>query len=370
MTSTGKALAADLAAFSITNTVTAVEAAITVAPGSVEEIAGVIAVAATHGATVVPVGSGSMLAGSRADIALSTHRLAGIIDYQPDDLTVVVGAGTRLVDLEAELAERWHTAVLPERSPERTVGGVVASAASGYRRLKYGPTRDRVLEVTMATGYGDVVRGGGRLVKNVTGYDLPRLMTGSHGSLGIVGSVCFKLWPAPPHRVTVAVDDPAMALANVYRPVAVLETADGSFVYLEGDEATVQAQATSVGGTREPGFAWPEVQQPAVAVSLRVPARCVAEAVDRVQALQPDWFVAQHGVGVIDVGVASTEIASLDTVRAWAESTGGALVVTAPGLSPRQRWGAEPQTIDIQRRLKSLFDPSGVCNPGALPGGL
>jgi glycolate oxidase FAD binding subunit len=347
-----------------------VEATIAVAPSSVADIARVIALAAAHGASIVPVGSGSTLAGSTADIVLSTHRLSGIIDYQPDDLTVVVGAGTPLVDLEVELGERWHTAVLPESSPDRTVGGVVASAASGYRRLKYGPTRDRVLEVTMATGYGEVVRGGGRLVKNVTGYDLPRLVTGSLGSLGIIGSVCLKLWPAPPHRVTVAVEDPREALLSVYKPVAILESAGGSFAYLEGDEATVSLQVAALGGSESSGFTWPQTSTTPATGSLRVPARHVAAGVALIGEIDTEWFVAQHGVGILDFGLAAVEPEPLDRVRRWAESRGGALVITSPGLTALERWGAPPSSFPIQKRMKNLFDPSGVCNPGALPGGL
>jgi len=347
-----------------------VEASIVVAPPSVEDIARVITVAASHGATIVPLGSGSTLAGSRADIALSTHLTAGIIDYQPDDLTVVVGAGTSLVDLEAELAERWLTAVLPERQPDRTVGGVVASGASGYRRLKYGPTRDRVLEVTMATGYGEVVRGGGRLVKNVTGYDIPRLVTGSLGSLGIIGSVCLKLWPAPPHRVTVAVEDPAAALLSVYKPVAVLETDAGSFAYLEGDERTVSLQSAALGGAESPGFTWPQTPQTLARASLRVPARHLSAGRALIDGLSTGWYVAQHGVGVIDVGLSAMDVEHIEQVRRQTEALGGSLVLESPGLTSQERWGTPPVTLPIQRRMKGLFDPSGVCNPGALPGGL
>jgi len=370
VTSLEASLVRDLADVRVDDDLESVDASIVVAPRSVEDIARVITVAASHGASIVPVGSGSTLKGSTADISLSTHLLDGIIDYQPDDLTVVVGAGTRLVDLEAELAERWHTAVLPERMPDRTVGGVVASGESGYRRLKYGPTRDRVLEVTMATGYGEVIRGGGRLVKNVTGYDIPRLMTGSLGSLGIIGSVCLKLWPAPPHRVTVSVQNPAAALLLIYKPVAVLESNGGSFVYLEGDEATVNQQVTMLGGTESVGFTWPhKIPTPATA-SLRVPARHLADGVALIHEIEKEWFVAQHGVGVIDMGLVRVDAEPLKRLRRWAESHSGSLVVTGSDLTSFERWGTPPSTLPLQRAMKRLFDPSGVCHPGALPGGL
>jgi len=366
----GTTLAEELRGITLDREIEGVDASIVVAPESAQEVARVLTTAASHGVSVVPVGSGSTLAGTGADIALSTDRLAGIIDYQPDDLTIVVGAGTRLVDLEAELAERWHTAVLPEGVPDRTVGGVVASGSSGYRRLKYGPTRDRVLEVTMATGYGEVIRAGGRLVKNVTGYDIPRLMTGSLGSLGVISSVCLKLWPASPHRVTVAVDDPSAAIMSVYKPMAVLETVAGSSVYLEGNEATVDQQVAALGGDATGGFQWPETGESLVAVSVRVPPRYTKAAVEVIGELSPDWFVAQHGVGLVDTGFAAFDAASIDHLRRWAEDLQGSLVVESPGLTSLERWGTPPTTLAIQKRMKSLFDPSGVCHPGALPGGL
>ena len=370
MTSTSSTLADDLAGVRFDGDTGDVDAQIAVAPSSIEDVVRVIGIAVSHGASIVPMGSGSTLKGAAGDIVLSTHLLAGIIDYQPDDLTIVVGAGTRLVELEAELAERWHSALLPERVPDRTVGGVVASGASGYRRLKYGPTRDRILEVTMATGYGKVIRGGGRLVKNVTGYDIPRLVTGSLGSLGIISSICLKLWPAPPHRVTVSVEDPTAALLSVYKPVAILESDAGSFVYLEGDEGTVSQQVAALSGSESRSFTWPDRPLTPVLASVRVPARHVAAGVDLIGMLEPKWFVAQHGVGVLDIGLSAVEAEPLARVRRWAEARGGFLVVTARGLTSSERWGTPPPTLPIQKRMKELFDPSGVCHPGALPGGL
>ncbi|NIV25710.1 MAG: FAD-binding protein, partial [Gemmatimonadetes bacterium] len=107
--------------------------------------------------------------------------------------------------------ERGQTAVLPETPGSGTVGGAIASGASAWRRLRYGPIRDRVLETVMATGDGRVVKAGGRLVKNVTGFDIPRLATGSYGSLGVIGQVCLKLWPTGTRFAGVPADDAAAA---------------------------------------------------------------------------------------------------------------------------------------------------------------
>ena len=347
-----------------------VVAALVVEPRSAADLVEVVRVVSEHGVGLTTVGSASTFHEAAVAVAVVMSGLAGVIDYQPDDLTIVAGAGTTLGELEDVLADRELSAVLPETAPQRTIGGVVASGASGYSRLGYGPTRDRVLEVTMATGYGEVVRAGGRLVKNVTGYDLPRLATGSFGSLGIIASVCFKLVPVAQQRKTVTVDDAASALLEVYRPVAALETDAGSMVYLRGDPTTIDEQIDHLAGDPIDGFVWPEPPEALVRMAMNVPPRAIAEAVAEVRTVGADWFVAQHGVGVIDIGTGTFDEEMVDRLRGWAVSRGGSLVVSAPNLTSGQRWGSPPNTIDIQRRMKDLFDPAGVCNPGVLPGGL
>jgi len=347
-----------------------ITASLVVEPRSNEDLVRIVQSAGANGASLIPVGSGSTMLGVVTDIAVVTSGLAGVIDYQPDDLTIVVGVGTTLGELEDVLTERELSAILPENSPRRTIGGVVASGASGYRRLGYGPTRDRVLEVTMVTGYGEVVRAGGRLVKNVTGYDLSRLATGSLGSLGIITSVCFKLWPVTYEKQTVTVEDAASALCETYRPVAVLETDAGSKVYLQGDPATIHDQVSRLRGDAVDGFIWPDAVESPVRIALNVPPRSVVDAVVEVRSLETDWFVTQHGVGVIDIGMGTFDDEAVGFLRRWTENRGGSLVVSAPDLTSAQRWGTPPSTIEIQRRMKNLFDPAGVCNPGVLPGGL
>jgi glycolate oxidase FAD binding subunit len=227
-----------------------------------------------------------------------------------------------------------------------------------------------VLEVTMATGYGEVVRAGGRLVKNVTGYDLSRLVTGSYGSLGIIGSVCLKLWPEPAVRRTVFVRDAAAALSELYKPVAVLETSTGSTVYLEGDEATVNLQAATLGGDTYEGFVWPGLPGMPMGVSVRVPPRHISAGIGAARELSPEWFVAQHGVGVVEAGLSEVDMELVGRIRRRVEDVGGSVVITGIGLTSQERWGNPPSTLSIQKRMKTLFDPAGICNPGVLPGGL
>lgn len=348
-------------------------AAFTVAPDSLAAAAEVLSAATDAGLTVGFWGGGSHQSigeSVAADIAITSRRLDRVLDWQPEDLTVVVQPGVTVADLEATLAERRQTAVLPERPGVATVGGVVACGLSGYRRLRYGPTRDRVLEVELATGYGSVVRGGGRVVKNVTGYDVPRLATGSLGTLGFIGSVCLKLWPRETAAATVIGVGPEWR--EVFRPLALLETDGVMTVYLSGTPEQVDAQAAALGGVAEQGLFWPAPLEAAVRLSLRVPPVHVAAAVAEVAPWEDTSYRAAHRVGEIEIGT-TLEPDRLARLRSWAEAHRGALVVMdatdqlPPGFDA---WGTPPQSLEIQRRLKAAFDPAGVCNPGRLPGGL
>lgn len=338
-------------------------------PATTDEAVAIVSTAAAEGRRLWFAGSGTIAQPSSTSV-VSSARMAKIIDWQPDDLTAVAEAGVRVGDLEATLAERSQTSLLPIADPDRTIGGLIAEGASSPARLKYGPTRDRVLEVTMVTGYSQVVRGGGRLVKNVTGYDLPRLVTGAHGSLGWISSVCLKLWPLPSVVSVVAIDDPSVALATLYRPVSVLESDTGSFAIVEGTAADVSAQIALVDGREVPDA--PLMRQHQVRASVRVPPRFLSEAVSWVSDAGASQYIAEHGVGVVEAGWSDLTRADFMAVRVRAEELGGAAVLRRAGstLDGIDRWGAPPPSIEIQRRLKTLFDPSGVCNSGILPGGV
>ena len=344
-----------------------------VAPTTIEEVCEVVAAAQVDHVPLTVTGSSSTRPeATDGGVVLTTRDLAGIVNHQPEDLTVVVRAGTTLGELAGALAEHRQTAVLPEWAPDRSIGGIVATGASGYRRLRYGPTRDRVLGVTIVTGYGEIVRGGGQLVKNVTGYDLPRLFTGSHGELGVITEISWKLWPVPNTSRTVVVTDPSDALRSVHRPLAVLETETSSSCFIEGSHAAVADACATLGADGEPGLDWPVPPTTPVVVSIRVPPRSVVTAVGVVRHHDPVSFVAQHGVGVIDVGFETLTSERLEQFRSDIGALGGIAVVerhvaTALGADP---WGHVPDGLTIQRRLKALFDPDGILNRGHLPGGL
>lgn len=318
--------------------------------------------------TIVVGGGGHLGIGNPvlAEASVSTERLDSIIDHQPEDLTVTVEAGVTVGEIDALLAPHRQTAALPETEPDATIGGVVAAGISGFRRSRFGPTRDRVLEVTVVTGDGRVVTGGARVVKNVSGYDLPRLAAGSFGALGVIVSVCLKLWPEPEARATVRLDDVSDA-DRVHRPMAVLETEEGAWAYLQGPAVEVTS-AASIGTIQAEGFTWPSFDAPGTA-EMRVPPSLVARAVERLDVP----FIAQHGVGV--VAIASEDPDVLLPARSWCESVGGSLVVTSrsgpvDAPPPVDPWGTPPAALSLQRRLIAGFDPHRIINRGRLPGGI
>ena len=349
------------------------DAPFVVAPRTAEETSAILRIASREGMTVLPWGAGTHQGYGRPvapDVVLATNRLQRIVAWEPDDLTFVAQAGVTLGTIETHLAGRRQTAGLPESEPDATLGGIVAAGLSGWRRLRYGPTRDRVLETVSVTGDGRVLRGGARLVKNSTGYDLPRLLAGSFGSLGLVVQVCLKLWPEPGEYATVMVDDPEQAGA-AYRPLAIIEDRAATRVYLGGTGAEVAAQADALGGTGTSGLQWPEPPSGAVRITVRVPAGRVREACDR---LPSHWdYRAAHGVGEIRAATDAADSAEIVALREWAEACGGALVVAAAPedlAAQVDPWGKAPPSLSLQRRVKAAFDPAGVMNPGRLPGGL
>lgn len=338
------------------------------APKTVRDVEAILRYCSEKG-LIVQVWGGGTHSGfgtpAKPDFVMSMERMGEIESWEPDDLTIVVGAGARVRDVETRLASQNQTLVMPERPGEATVGGVIAAGISSLRRGRLYATRERVLEVTMVTGDGRLVRSGGRVVKNVTGYDLHRLAVGAFGSLGVIVSVCVKLWPVPPGSATVDVEDADVADA-VVRPLAVLERDGQVSVFLEGTEAEVESQVTRLGGDSRPGLHWPSDPVGSWEWSLRVPPARTSEAISR---LPGGWsYLAVHGVGELRLASATHEEAG--DLRTWAESIGGHLVITKgdPGLF--DPWGAPPPLLGLQKRIIAEFDPKRILNPGRLPGGV
>src|SRR5579864_6916651 len=178
-----------------------------VIPDSVEQVAQIVALANQHGLTVLARGGGSRIdvggIPEQIDVLLETHKLTRLLEHEAPDLTCHAEVGLTLAALQAQLATKGQRLALdPPDAEQATLGGILASNASGPKRLRYGSARDMVIGLRVVQASGDIARSGGRVVKNVAGYDLNKLYIGSLGTLGIIVEANFKLQPLPANERT------------------------------------------------------------------------------------------------------------------------------------------------------------------------
>ena len=182
-----------------------------VVPTSVQEMQDVLQLAVKQGLSIMPAGAGTKLGignlPEKVDVVLVTTHLNSVVEYEPADLTVTVEAGIRLRDLQTELSKhRQYLALDPPYADRCTIGGIVATNASGSFRLRHGTARNQVLGLRVVRADGTVVKSGGKVVKNVAGYDLNKLYIGGFGTLGIITEVTLKLSPIPVHEAILTAD--------------------------------------------------------------------------------------------------------------------------------------------------------------------
>lgn len=373
-----------------------------VTPASYEELAALLAEAAAAGRTVLPAGGGTKRSWGRArpdpELTISTARLDRVVEYNPADLTAVVQAGVRLDDLRAALGERGQMLALdPPTAGAATLGGIVATADSGPLRHSAGGVRDLLLGVTVALSDGTVARAGGKVIKNVAGYDLAKLYAGSFGTLGVILEFALRLHPIPAERRTVVARSanpaavPAAVAALVAEPLA-LRAFDVAWA---GGTATVLAEAAGPGaGNRAhaagavlaaAGFDVEEAEDAAPAWEAQRGAQRSGDAtVVRVSALPAEIgrvltalppgasLVGRAGLGLSWVRLApgpDAEVARAVTALRGALAPRPCVVLDAPpGVREQvEVWGpADPVKASLDRRVKERFDPPGVLNPGIL----
>jgi len=283
---------------------------------------------------VLPVGGRTHWeVGNPPTTGVEVRAPSGIVAYDPAELTVTVGAGTAVGDLAGALGEAGQECPLDPRAPAATVGGVVAAGLSGPRRLRYGPLRDRVLEVRFVTADGRLVKGGGPTVKNVTGYDVPRLLVGSLGTVGVITEVKLRCQPRP-------------------RVARWFETAD------DADSEAAAAGLQPV----DDAPPWPAgAHRGRISVQ---PSRLrdLAPALDDVHGV---LWLAEVGVGTVHV--AADDPADLVAARAVATEHGGWLLREA-GASGVDGFGGPLPNLAIVERIRAALDPTGKLSPGRLPG--
>jgi glycolate oxidase FAD binding subunit len=389
-----------------------------VTPATVEALAGVVQEAAADAHPVVPLGAGThqyLGAPPPADaLYLRTTALDAILEYAPADLTATVQAGLPLAALQAELARNGQW--LPWDPPgveTATVGGLLAGGLSGPLRLGYGTPRDWVLGMRVVLGDGRLVKSGGRVVKNVAGYDAHKLHIGALGTLGVIAEVTFKLAPLPERVATVAFTCRdhvhALELAQALRDhplspaslvvTTTLDPAGPGTVTLRarfaGISAAVARQLTEANARARAhdapalddgadgdvlwktvaSFSTPSSDAPVVIVRAGIRPSSLAAFADELarQASPSAETVLYPGVGLTyarwpatmaDAGNIAVRLAAL---RARIAPIGGYAVVEAVPDALRSEldlWGPPPPSIGIMERLKAAWDPRGILNPG------
>lgn len=326
----------------------------------VDELCAAVAAAET----VSPVGAGTHWeVGNPPTLGVEVHAPSGVLAYDPAELTVTVGAGTTVGALTDVLAQAGQECVLDPRSATATVGGTIATGLSGPRRLRYGPLRDRVLEVRFVTADGRVVKAGGATVKNVTGFDLPRLLVGSLGTIGVITQTTLRCQPlAAIARWSASVDEPASVRARLFRPSCVAWDGAVTRVLLEGHPDDVVAEERSAG--LEPLVDRVRAVEGEHRGRISVRPDRVVETGRALLALDDLGWMAEVGVGTIHVAAGTIE--GFAAARAAAERAGGWLLreAGAPGVDG---FGVALPNLGIVRRVRDAFDPTGKLSPGRLP---
>jgi glycolate oxidase FAD binding subunit len=372
------------------------------APESTEQAAAVVREAAARDLCITVRGAGTKqhwaLPPRRLDLIIDTNRLAGVVEHAAGDLIAVVRSGTSVAGLLAELAPK-HQQLALDAAAGASVGGTVAVNTSGPRRMLYGTVRDLLIGVTVVRPDGAVAKAGGKVVKNVAGYDLGKLVAGSYGTLGLITECVFRLHPLPRASCYVWRDvetaDEAGRLAAAVLGAQVVPSAleidapcDGRFtvaVLVEGVPAGVEHRVRTVqrllGGEsstaeRAPAW-WGAYPWHDGDVGLKVTA-ALSQVHHLLKAARaPLTLRGSAGTGVfyaglpgtIDPGLAANLVSDL---RAEARAGGGHCVVLTAPEPIRERvdvWGPV-DGLTLMRRVKEQFDPEGRFAPGRFVGGI
>ena len=272
---------------------------------------------------VVPVGGRTQwtVGGSPAPDAREVRAPAGVVEFEPAEMTVTCGAGTLVSDLQERLVGSGQRVILPDRAGA-TVGGVLAVGQSGVRRLGDGHIRDALLQVVYVDSEGNLVRNGGPTVKNVSGFDLCKLLVGALGTLGLFAEVTLRCLPvATTSRWYESPGDPLELYRQLYRPTSMLWDGETTWVLLEGNPDDVTQQASAVGITASSG---PPDPPTGGRESIR------PRDIPRLEG----EFLAEVGVGVVH------------------------------RREPSEPRAPESEAARLCAEIKSRFDPDGRLNPG------
>ena len=387
-------------------------------PGSADEVAACMTVCSESDAAVVPTGQMTWLEFGNplrcVDVVLSLDRMRRIIDYSPPDLTATVEAGLTLSEFNAvTVQERQWLPLDPPGLRSASLGAIAACNSSGALRLGFGTPRDYVIGLKLVHADGSESKSGGKVVKNVAGYDMNKLYTGSYGTLAIITELTFKLRPLPERSSTILITSKhrgplfqlaRRVLASELQPASVVLTRrlcsssaprlpdDALLIRFVDSEAAVGHQVdwviqaidatyeATVLSDNEADSVWAEVadfDQHAIRVRLSVPLSAVPAELERAFLAHVECIAAVDiGTGIIRLAFETDEESAgnqIKRLRASAAGANGTLVIErAPAETRREAdaWGDVGSTAELVRSIKARFDPQSLLNPGRFVLGL
>jgi glycolate oxidase FAD binding subunit len=374
-------------------------------PATFQEAAAELAETAAAGETVRIRGGGTKFGwgatAQEASIELNTTSLDRILEHNAGDFTAIVQAGVPLARVQDALASEQQMLALDPplgaHSRKATIGGVFATADSGPLRHRYGAPRDLILGVTVALSDGTIARAGGKVIKNVAGYDLGKLFTGSFGTLGVILSVCVRLHPLPICHASAlgAAEDPALlsdaakALSAAPLELEALDVAwrigrGGILARCAGAEAPRRAQRiaklmrehglTGVDVTDDDAALWAR-QRAGQRSRGRVLVRIAARPHELAGVLGASDQAGGTLVGRAALGTSYVEVEpdAVERLLGALPASARTVFLDAPGelRESLDSWGAlDPTLLELMRRVKARFDPAYACNPGLFVGGI
>ena len=382
--------------------------AIAVSPGSVEEVAAVLAYANEHNLSVTPAGGFVHQEVGRTpqqfDILLRMDRFSAIEHYDPGDLTIGIGAGTTLGEIQAMLRDQGQLLPIDVANADRvTIGGAMAAALHGPMKHFYGGVREFCLGVRFVTGDGKTAKAGARVVKNVAGFDTMKLLIGSYGTLAVITSASFKLFPMPPLTRTFlgqfatlqeaiefrdfVVNSPLSPISlEILSPSAYDKSSWTIAVRAGGSERVLARYASELGsgasksldGFEEQKF-WDDAQKlgsnAPLLVSVSIAPSNAESAIGEAERLASEHqldFTAWGRVAVGSLlfafagGMAESYVATVGSLRRTLPQDASAVVTRCPAaLKPAINvWGTSPTDVKSMAAIKRALDPNDILNRG------
>ena len=381
-------------------------------PRAQQQLAAVIATAYTNNWHVLPCGSGSKLSWGGlvkgVDIVVSTERINQLIEHAVGDLTVTVEPGMKFSDLQALLVKsRQFLAVDPTAPESATIGGIVATGDTGSLRQRYGSVRDQLLGITFVRADGQIAKAGGRVVKNVAGYDLMKLLTGSYGTLGFISQLTFRVYPLPEASGTVVLTGSAEAVsqaADILRGSALTPVqADllstklvsslglgeglGLIARFQSISESVKEQSNrvlevgqklgldgAIFADGDEANLWQRLQERIHTTATESVITCKigvlpTAAVEILTQVELGLIHIGSGLGLLQLEDKNQVLKVRDRTQA---SRGFLTILEAPVAVKEQIdvWGYTGNALSLMRRIKEQFDSKNILSPGRFVGGI